>query len=214
MIRRLAALLLAVTFVALVSPSLAAVPEAPGRVLYDLEQGRFVLPPELLRQEAGAERGTFELPAALTEIGASAFEGTAVETAVLPGSVEVIGDYAFADTPNLRSVYIPPSTAEIGDHAFDGTEDLTLAGLPGTPAEDWARRHGYGFTRVSTMLARTDTPEREERTGIAARYRSPQIDGPDTQSLPDTPTGRPEGEVKADHCTGRLSLNVRDRYFP
>ena len=95
--------------------------------------------------EVGAPDSTFSLPASLRVISEGAFEGTAGSTVVLPEGVEAIGDRAFADMPGLRAVYIPPTTLNIGENAFANANALVIHGVFGSPAQDWARAHGYRF---------------------------------------------------------------------
>ena len=211
-------LMLAIALATLVSPSLAAVANAPARAAGTLlnwseELERFASAREMTGGGAETPDGSFVLPAALREIGESAFRGTSAVTAVLPSALEILGDYAFADAARLRFVYIAPATAEIGAHAFDGAQDLTVAGVAGSFAQRWADRNGFGFAPVTVVRA-GGLNLREGRSDEAARPRDPDAGDAAAASRPDRSTGRSEGEVKADHCTGRLALNVRDRFFP
>ena len=74
----------------------------------------------------GTKLETAEIPAAVTEIGASAFENcTGLETVVYgePSSLETIGDRAFANTA-LTETVIPGKAASIGSQAFAGCDEL------------------------------------------------------------------------------------------
>lgn len=95
--------------------------------------------------EEPTEVGSFRLPASLRVVGDEAFEGTAVETAILPDGAAEIGDRAFANADGLREVYIPGSVAQIGADAFSGGGGLTVFGLAGSAADDWAAEHGIPF---------------------------------------------------------------------
>lgn len=64
--------------------------------------------------------------AAVKEIGASAFEGTALAAADVPASVEVIGDRAFARCANLVSADIP-AVKKMGQMVFAYCPALTTA---------------------------------------------------------------------------------------
>ena len=55
----------------------------------------------------------------ITEIGNNAFARIGASTIVLPESVTIIGNYAFANSTTLRNIYIPDSVTEIGSDAFN-----------------------------------------------------------------------------------------------
>ena len=66
-----------------------------------------------------------EIPAGVTEIDGSAFDGcTSLASVVIPDSVTRIGCYAFASCTSLVSVVIPESVTEIGYYAFKGCTSL------------------------------------------------------------------------------------------
>ncbi len=60
------------------------------------------------------------LPAGLTEIQESAFEGISAERVVIPDGCKKICANAFGNCRNLREITIPASVTEIDEHAFDG----------------------------------------------------------------------------------------------
>ena len=79
---------------------------------------------------------TVRLPAALRELGESAFQGdTSLDTVVVPEGVSEIPAYAFADS-SLKDIYLPESVETIADTAFDNT-DVVLH-VRSQPAYDWA----------------------------------------------------------------------------
>lgn len=53
-----------------------------------------------------------------------------VTEVILPPQIEEIGDFAFAECPNLVSVKINDGCKRIGKHAFQGCEKLTSIVLP------------------------------------------------------------------------------------
>lgn len=63
-------------------------------------------------------------PAALEEIGAEAFRGTGAETAVFPENIQTIGEYAFADNPDLSLVELNGQQA--GEGAFDNSPQVVF----------------------------------------------------------------------------------------
>ncbi len=62
----------------------------------------------------------------LASIGDAAFEGIAQKAVVLPASVKAVGDYAFANSPNLEMLVALGSVEEAGPNAFAGTAGLNL----------------------------------------------------------------------------------------
>ena len=58
------------------------------------------------------------IPASVTLIGASAFQGTGITTIAVPESVTSIEDYCFSDCDKLTTVTLPASVTKIGDGAF------------------------------------------------------------------------------------------------
>ena len=87
----------------------------------------------------------FVLPASLTEIGESAFEGTAVEKVIFPDTAAFIGDKAFANNKRLMTVRIPETVRSIGEHAFSNSTNVTIKGTEGSYAAVWAREHNIAF---------------------------------------------------------------------
>lgn len=66
----------------------------------------------------------------VTEIGAGAFQGTAVTSVTVPSSVTVIGTQAFRDCTALTEVNLPASLVEIKAYAFRGCSALADITLP------------------------------------------------------------------------------------
>ena len=60
----------------------------------------------------------------LKEIGDSAFYGTAVTEVVIPGSVERIGEYAFAYCKNLRRVFMSKKFKNLPSGIFKACPNL------------------------------------------------------------------------------------------
>ena len=63
-------------------------------------------------------------------------------------SVVSIGSYCFADCPNLKYTYIPAATTEIAADAFENVTGLTILGKTGSTAESYAQNHGCSFIAV------------------------------------------------------------------
>lgn len=111
----------------------------------------------LNNKDETAYRSVFLLPASLKEIDESAFEGTAVETVVVPDSTEIIADRAFANISTLKTVYIPESVWYMGDYAFDETLNVTIKGAEDSYAAAWAQIHNVAFAQeefVFTLLTK------------------------------------------------------------
>ena len=64
------------------------------------------------------ENGQALIPENYTAIGSHAFRYTHVTKILIPDSIETIGPYAFADTPNLREVILPSTVSIIPNYAF------------------------------------------------------------------------------------------------
>lgn len=77
------------------------------------------------------EKGVLYIAEGVSTIYKNAYKGrTDINKVILPASVKVIGDYAFADMPNLQTVESKvrnsyQSVRYIGDHAFDNDTRLT-----------------------------------------------------------------------------------------
>ena len=105
----------------------------------------------LLREFPEEDIGfAFVLPASLVMIEDEAFEATAAQAVLLTDSLSEIGERAFADSPNLKSVIIPESVVFIGEHAFDGVSDLVLHGEKNSYAARWAEEHNVTFVPAET----------------------------------------------------------------
>ena len=79
------------------------------------------------------------LPAALTEIEESAFEGIRAKVVAVPESCIRIGAYAFKDS-TVTQIRVPASCA-IGTDAFAGCESVAVFGAAGSPAEAYCASH-------------------------------------------------------------------------
>jgi hypothetical protein len=79
----------------------------------------------LIRYPAGKTGDRYAIPPGAECIGKWAFEGSALSSVAIPGSVTLIEDEAFESCSRLKSVFIPRSVAEIGNLAFTGCLRLT-----------------------------------------------------------------------------------------
>lgn len=152
--------------------------------------------------------GGFVLPASLEIIDDEAFAGTAADSVVLQEKVEYIGDYAFFEMEKLRTIYIPESVRYIGDHAFDGTSDLTIYGVSGSYAEDWAAEHQKPFQCqmlwISNSTGNHPAPKLESHIGKGEQNQQMKPD-PARALLDTDPSMR---------VTERIELHALDYSFP
>jgi len=97
------------------------------------------------------------LPSSLQIIGEEAFEGTAIIKVDLPESLTTLEDRAFANTKNLRNIYIPRSTTEIGKDVFAGAQHVSITAAPGSYARNWAKNNGIPFVTQVVFYASSGT---------------------------------------------------------
>ena len=96
-----------------------------GGVLYDLEDATIVRYPP---SKAGT---AFSVPASVTLIDGSAFEGcTRLTSVLLPETIAGLGSSAFEGCTGLTSIDLPNSLTEIGSSAFKGCTGLTSIKIP------------------------------------------------------------------------------------
>lgn len=107
----------------------------------------------LLDKTDNSASSTFVLPASLVTIRDEAFESTAAEVVIMPDSLTVIGERAFAYSRNLKEISIPKSVTYIGDQTFEGVFGLTIRGAENSYAAHWAKAHGIEFAFMETMPA-------------------------------------------------------------
>ena len=89
----------------------------------------------------------FVLPADLTVIEESAFEGIDARTVYIPDNCISIGAYAFRNS-SVEQIRIP-ANCEIGDEVFAGCKNVTVLGIPGSYAETYAQENGLGFIETN-----------------------------------------------------------------
>lgn len=158
---------------------------------------------------------TFKLPASLTTIEDSAFEGTAITFVSLPESVEEIGDNAFANIPTLKGIRIPDSTTSISATAFEGSNQVTIAAASGSYAGAWAKKNSIPFSPVVNYYVSNHIVQ---VTGISSeRVQLQKIILADetTETTNQTkPTGRMAGELSADKYEMITAFHIQGRSPP
>ena len=110
---------------------------------------------------------TVNLPDTLTRIGYAAFQHCAIDSLVIPDSVESIGEFAFVQCLGLESVTLSAGLKEVADSAFYDCEHMETVIIP------------EGITRIGPMafwhclnLCSADLPETLESIGEKAFLRT------------------------------------------
>ena len=85
------------------------------------------------------------IPLSVTEVGSESFRKLPVKVVKLPYGLRKVGSYAFADCPNLTTVYIPPTVAAIDSTAFNTGRTLMIYGMADSAAEEFAIQHNHWF---------------------------------------------------------------------
>lgn len=67
----------------------------------------------------GGKKGTTTIPNGILKIEKSAFSLCSIENVLLPNTIEIIGDYAFANCNNIKEITLPESIIGIGSGAFE-----------------------------------------------------------------------------------------------
>ncbi len=87
------------------------------------------------------EQPNFVLPAGITAIEESAFEGDlGISVVIIPAGCTSIGDRAFKDCLNLKWIRIPEG-CELGEDVFDGCILVRVHGTPNSSAWDYCQEH-------------------------------------------------------------------------
>ena len=84
------------------------------------------------------------LPDGLTSIGQYAFyECSELKTVTIPDSVTEIGHEAFYGCSSLEALTVPAATETFGNNAFSGCDSLTLTVFRGSQGRTYAAENGY-----------------------------------------------------------------------
>ncbi|MBR3366951.1 MAG: leucine-rich repeat protein [Lachnospiraceae bacterium] len=113
------------------APAPAGAPEAAEPVSQQEnagDPGLMITGEDLLKYVGDAEE--VHVPEGIRTIGPEAFQGTGVERVVLPTSLRVIRENAFASCASLREVQLPPLLEEIRAGAFKNCVSLRTMELP------------------------------------------------------------------------------------
>lgn len=176
----------------------------------DINNQQFLLGTETLKDY----QNSFNLPASLQIIEEEAFEGTALSGVQLPETVTTIEDRAFANTKNLRYIYIPEKTKDIGKDVLAGSKTVIVSGLPGSYAGKWAKKNGIPFASLTLLYANDATLQIPGM--ISGRILPKELSTNEKTEEPydSTPKGRTEGEVKAARHEKRFAYSIQGRSPP
>ena len=153
------------------------------------------------------------LPSSLQIIDESAFEGTAINTVILPDKVITIGDYAFANIKELKKIEIPDRIAFIGENAFKGSNQVVITSSPKGYARAWAKEKGIPFAPIATFCAVENLTEASLLQGRTAQQKNiPSFEG--TEKIKTRPTGRMSGELQASRYEGCSAFHIQGRSPP
>ncbi len=121
-----------------------------------------------------------KLSSALKRIPCQVFNGTAIESIVIPEGLEVISggmkNYygVFGGSPNLSSISIPDSVTEIEEGAFSGcAEDMVIYCVPGSYADEYAQKYGYTskpWNSLRLFVNVADSNEKNINSGYTVRW--------------------------------------------
>lgn len=115
---------------------------------------------------APEKESDYVLPAFLTLIEESAFEGIAAQSVEVTENVAAIEARAFADCKSLKEITIPDTVLKIDDHAFDGCEGVTVYGTKGSEAERIAKLCGFTFVDPNAEPEQPVPPSGHEETPV------------------------------------------------
>ena len=148
--------------------------------------------------------------------GFGTFGGGKLKTIIVPGSVKRIGNYAFANCPELESVTILDPKCEIGDNAISsGTDENfsgTIYGYANSTAQVYAERNGFDFAAVDvTAYPLKGDANLDSQVNIADAVLVMQVaTNPDKYAQGKSDLSiKPQGEVNAD-VDGKKGLSDSD----
>lgn len=104
-----------------------------------------IFPSVCAEKPENTAQAIYVLPHSLQLIDEEAFAGTPVELVILPDSFLRINANAFSSAMYLTDVFIPESTEYVDDTAFLACQNLVIHGVKGSYAEDWAKKHKVAF---------------------------------------------------------------------
>lgn len=101
-----------------------------------------------------------QIPQSVKTLGNGCFLGSGLTEVVIPESISIIPDDAFANCLNLQKVVIPGSVLSISDEAFKGCpDDLVLIVEDGSYALSYAKKNGMRFSITQKENSTQDTSQ-------------------------------------------------------
>lgn len=111
------------------------------------------------------------LPDFVTSVGDNAFSGcAALESAVLPASLEAIPEAMFSDCVKLTEITVPQAVVSIGSEAFCNTAIKDYVYIPATVKEIGDRAFGYCFENDAEFVKCEGFVIRGEKGSAAEEY--------------------------------------------
>ncbi len=156
------------------------------------------------------------LPTSLQSIENNAFEGTALESIIIPFNVTYIGNRAFADIPTLLTATFPDNTQFIANDAFNDSKQVLLQASINSYAQAWAKDNGLRFNFIVALNAMERTIQYSVQSNRAA-YSEEKNNIEKTRKTDNNRerrTGRTVGELKASQYKGIAALYIQSRFFP
>lgn len=97
----------------------------------------------LIQYSIGKNEASFTVPNSVTKIAAGAFSGCNLQNVYMTDSVVEIGNFAFSNSPKLKSVRLSNAISSIGNQMFQGCGALKDVVIPlsVTSIGDWAFAH-------------------------------------------------------------------------
>ena len=112
----------------------------------------------------------------------------APKTLVFAGTITSIGDYAFTEQTQLKSVEIPAGVTEIGGHAFQGCAALESVGIP----DGVKKIGGYAFADCAALTG-VELPDSVTEIGSFAFQNCTSLSGVTAPALLDKAVAIGEG---------------------
>ena len=82
--------------------------------------------------DSSSSLASIKFTSAIAKLGKEAFSGSGITTVSIPGTINIIDEYAFSKCKELRTVIIEEGVKEIHQGAFYGCEQLETISIPTT----------------------------------------------------------------------------------
>ena len=112
------------------------------------------------------------LPQQMREIGHGAFYETGIDTLVLPDSLEIIGDYAFAYCDSLRVVTMGTNVHSVGNYSFTECHQLQLMTVRAAEPPDAKSTAFFQLPPSAVLRVPAAAVEKYRRHPVWGQFRS------------------------------------------